>query len=318
MTPHRLLITGANGFIGKSLVNEAHAQGIEVTVGVRKGSNYQHPFLPTVELDYASSSALQSTFAKLPAFNSIIHNAGATAARNEAEYTLVNCVYMQNILAALKHLHQLPPKFILMGSLAAYGPLQNTGERRPLSAYGRSKQRANQYLEHQDEIPYLIFNPTCVYGAHDRALLLLLKNLKRGLDLRLHGKAQLISMIYVKDLVKIVIDAIGLPIVRQSFLISDGETYSYEDLITTAKELLSTRALKVRLPGALIASTVEFFAKCSHRTPPIHRDKLAELTAPNWSCDITAAKELLGFIPRYTLREGLTETIAWYRQQGWL
>ncbi|MDY6258882.1 MAG: NAD(P)-dependent oxidoreductase, partial [Bacteroidales bacterium] len=38
----------------------------------------------------------------------------------------------------------------------------------------------------------------------------------------------------------------------------------------------------------------------------------------NWMCDTTLTKRELGFTPQYDLERGLHETIAWYRQAGWL
>ncbi|MEO4857565.1 NAD(P)-dependent oxidoreductase, partial [Bacteroides uniformis] len=38
----------------------------------------------------------------------------------------------------------------------------------------------------------------------------------------------------------------------------------------------------------------------------------------NWQCDITPAVEELGFSPEYDLERGVKETIAWYKDKGWL
>jgi nucleoside-diphosphate-sugar epimerase len=38
----------------------------------------------------------------------------------------------------------------------------------------------------------------------------------------------------------------------------------------------------------------------------------------NWVCDITKAKTLLGFEPRFPLSQGAKLTFDWYRRQNWL
>ena len=38
----------------------------------------------------------------------------------------------------------------------------------------------------------------------------------------------------------------------------------------------------------------------------------------NWQCDITPAVRELGYRPAYDLDRGVTETIAWYKKEGWL
>jgi nucleoside-diphosphate-sugar epimerase len=40
--------------------------------------------------------------------------------------------------------------------------------------------------------------------------------------------------------------------------------------------------------------------------------------AVNWACDIEQAKNDLGFTPQYNLREGVTETLKWYKLNKWL
>ena len=38
----------------------------------------------------------------------------------------------------------------------------------------------------------------------------------------------------------------------------------------------------------------------------------------NWQCDITPAREELGYTPQYDLERGVKETIAWYKREEWL
>jgi len=50
----------------------------------------------------------------------------------------------------------------------------------------------------------------------------------------------------------------------------------------------------------------------------LNMDKLKELTAANWYCDIEHAKQDLGFYPDHDLKAGLTETLNWYKKNKWL
>lgn len=45
----------------------------------------------------------------------------------------------------------------------------------------------------------------------------------------------------------------------------------------------------------------------------INREKLHELAAKNWSCDISKAKRELNFNPKFNLEDGLKDTIQWYQ-----
>ncbi|HRD42947.1 MAG TPA: NAD(P)-dependent oxidoreductase, partial [Ferruginibacter sp.] len=55
-----------------------------------------------------------------------------------------------------------------------------------------------------------------------------------------------------------------------------------------------------------------------HKPTMLSREKLNELMAENWICDISKAKQELNFMPKYNLETGLKETIEWYRQNNWI
>ena len=50
----------------------------------------------------------------------------------------------------------------------------------------------------------------------------------------------------------------------------------------------------------------------------ISREKLHELAAKNWICDITKARNELGFAPKFDLQSGLEDSVAWYTKNKWL
>lgn len=56
----------------------------------------------------------------------------------------------------------------------------------------------------------------------------------------------------------------------------------------------------------------------SEMTPALNKQKMPELTAVNWACSIKNIKNDLNFNPRYSLEEGLHETIIWYKNNNWL
>ena len=51
---------------------------------------------------------------------------------------------------------------------------------------------------------------------------------------------------------------------------------------------------------------------------PLNMDKFNILRQRNWRCDITPAREELGYQPQWPLERGVKETIAWYQSEGWL
>jgi len=67
-----------------------------------------------------------------------------------------------------------------------------------------------------------------------------------------------------------------------------------------------------------LAHSLEKFNGWLNKPTMLSREKLKELVAENWICDISKAKQELNFIPKFNLETGLQETIEWYRQNNWI
>ena len=55
-----------------------------------------------------------------------------------------------------------------------------------------------------------------------------------------------------------------------------------------------------------------------NKVPAVSIEKLNELTAENWACDISKAKKELGFEPKFDLEKGLKASVEWYKENKWL
>jgi nucleoside-diphosphate-sugar epimerase len=67
-----------------------------------------------------------------------------------------------------------------------------------------------------------------------------------------------------------------------------------------------------------IAAVAEYFAKVTGKPALISRGRAEEMIQPNWLCDITKARTLLGFEPQISLARGAKLTFDWYRKEKWL
>lgn len=325
----RVLITGASGFVGSHLIEEALQNNLEVFIAVRKSSKIDH--LRDLDIQYIypefnNKETLKKQLAEIKP-DYIIHAAGVTSARSETEYNRINATYTFNLASAAYEACPDLKKFVLIGSLASVGPLNTlTGTiteatpPHPVTAYGRSKLLAEEKLKTVTGLNYTILRPTAVYGPRDTGIFIFFKQIVKGIEPYIGKAQQKLSFIYVKDLAKASIKALygGN---NKTYNLSDGNFYNRYELGTITKEVLMLKTLKFHLPVnfvKMIAAVSEKISSLSNKAAVLNIEKLNELTAINWNCDIEAAKSDLGFYPLYNLQNGMAETLKWYKANKWL
>lgn len=326
----RVLITGATGFVGYHLIESAIEAGMEVYAAVRKSSDISHLKnfnISYIDLDYTSVPKLTAQL-EANQFEYIIHAAGITKAKTMTAYNEVNADYTRNLaLAAVKAAIKLE-KFVFVSSLAALGPLKdltmsrgNDDEGFPVTSYGMSKLLAEQYLKEISGLPLVVIRPTAVYGPREKDIFILFKSINQGIEPYIGSFKQNLTFIYVKDLAKVIVSALSSNVEGKSYNITDGRIYDRYALGEYSRKALNKRTFKFHLPISLVsvlANVMNILYKGSKDTPALNPEKMAELTAINWACNIDAAKADLGFNPAYNLETGLAETMAWYKANKWL
>ena len=338
----KVFITGASGFIGYHLVKEALGKGMEVDAAVRPTSNLaflkklinepgtgQPAALNIVNTDFISRESLKNLL-EAGNYTYIIHAAGVTKEKTAAAYNLVNAEYSLNLAQAAMSADIPLKRFVFLSSLAAIGPISYSEQQPitettlpgPVTEYGKSKLLAEQYLEKVSGLPLTIIRPTAVYGPGEKDLFVLFKTLAGGLDAYIGNKPQRLSFVYVKDLVAATLAALTENKKDVTvYNISDGNAYDRYALADRFKEISGKNVFRTHLPIILVkwlAGLLDIIYSFSSKTPVLNREKLKELTASNWNCSIDAARNNLHYQPQYDLRQGLAETLSWYKENKWL
>lgn len=327
-----LLITGASGFIGGFLVEEALKRNYNVYAGVRKTSKRNYltdPKIKFIELDFSNIKLLNNQLSDAPYFDFIIHNAALTKAVKKEDYFISNYYYTRNLISTLINQAKTPEKFIYMSSLAAYGPgnafqlncINSSDTPNPVTSYGKSKLESEKYLATLHNFPYIIIRPTVVYGPREKSLLTVFKLINNNIELIVGSKKQHLTFIYVKDLIKIVFEAMESTIVNKGYFVSDGHVYDAIVLGNIIKEQLNKKTIRLKIPVGLlrfIALITESTKYITGKQSVLNLEKINELECINWKCDIHPLIDELEFKPEYDLEKGIHETIEWYKEAKWL
>lgn len=329
----KVFITGASGFVGSHLVEEAGRRGYEVHAAIRKTSKIdaiQHAVDKFVFPNMDDSDELASLFQQ-EQYSYIIHAAAMTKSKRESDMLKVNVGYTENILKASLALKGVLERIVYVSSLAAVGPIdfdspflitENTPYN-PLTVYGRSKKASEDMIKANfADSPISVLRPTAVYGPRERDLFILFDTLSKGFDPYIGSKPQKLSFVYVKDLVDVILDSCTQPQQGLQFYnITDGQVYSRYAMADVFRSTFNKKSFRLHIPYALVAFVAKLsqslYAR-SEKTPVLYPERLAELTAENWGCNIEKAQSDLAFKAKYDLSSGLRETLLWYKSNNWL
>jgi len=325
----RLLVVGAGGFIGGFICREGIARGMDVTAAVRESTSRRHltdPALRFLVLNYDDPAQIEKALGDSEPWDYIIYNLGATKAATFPEFNLVNYEYLRRFVESLKKTGKTPSRFLFMSSLSAIGPGDEKGYTpldastppHPNTRYGLSKIKAEQYLEYQSGIPYVIFRPTGVYGPHEKDYLMMVKSINAHFDFGVGFKTQMLTFIYVDDLVGAMFEALAAGVIGKKYIISEERSYTQKEFRRiVADELGKKWVIPLRLP-LWVAWVASFVAeKIGHfRAKPstLNRDKFKIMKQRNWNADISEAQRDFGFKTRFSLRDGIRQTVKAYRE----
>lgn len=329
----RLLVTGATGFIGSFIVEEALGKGMDVWAAVRKTSSKKwltDPHIHFIELDLGNAQRLTEQL-KGDAFDYVVHAAGVTKCLHAEDFHRTNTQGTIHLVEALRTLKMPVKMFVEISSLSVYGPCReqqpyteiSEGDTpQPNTAYGHSKLEAERYLDTLQGFPYVVLRPTGVYGPRERDYFLMAKSIKGHTDFSVGYKRQDITFVYVLDVVQAVLLALEHGKTGRKYFLSDGKVYSsraFSDLIW--KEMGKPWLLRIKAPIwvlRLVTSVGDWLGHLTGKLTALNNDKYHILKQRNWRCDIQPAIDELGYNPQYDLERGVALTIKWYKENGWL
>src|SRR5664280_2771271 len=168
-------LTGGTGFVGSHVAHALLAAGYRVRALARRPEDPGWLKGTGAELVKGDVRDVATLPALVEDASAVVHVAGKTSARSEAEYMAANAAGSANVVAAVRksapHAH-----VVLVSSQAAGGPSPNgapvraADPPRPVSSYGRSKLAGEEAVRNEPGLAFTILRPSAVYGPRETAI----------------------------------------------------------------------------------------------------------------------------------------------------
>ena len=325
----KILLTGASGFLGSHTAKELCRRDHEVFALVRPTSRRDHLESLGVQLVEGALPDCQGLEPTLNKVDAVIHVAGIVKALSQREFNQVNAQGTENLANKVLQATPRPRFFLHVSSIAVHNPQEGkdfclpSEQCNPLSHYGQSKLKGELALKPlSGKVRTVILRPPVLYGPGDTEILPLFKALSRGFAPLFQEGNNQVSLCYIEDVARAIADLIEKNLSSDEiYCLDDGATYSLRGLARNISEILGKKAQMIHLPYPaffLAAGLSQTWAQIRRKPAVFTLNKLKEIKQSHWVCGAEKLHNHLGWEARVPLREGMTQTLAYYRETGLL
>jgi dihydroflavonol-4-reductase len=325
----RALVTGATGFTGGHLARGLAARGHGVRALVRDPSRAGDLEAAGIELVTGDIRDRKSLDAASAGVDAVYHIAAVyrQAGLSPDTYRAVNAIAVGEVVEAAARAGAR--RVVHCSTVGVHGNIEHPpgNEEAPLEpgdVYQVTKLEGEEIARATGRrlgVEVTIVRPTGIYGPGDRRLLKLFRGVARGRFPMLGRGDIYYHLTYIDDLVE------GFRLcgehpsaANRTYILAGAEVTTLKELTGVIAGIAGVRPPWVHLPvwpfwiaGAVCEAVCAPFGI----EPPLYRRRVDFYTKSR-AFDITRARQEIGYDPRVSLKEGISRTLEWYRQHGWL
>ena len=322
----RILLTGANGFVGSHIVEELVLNNYEVICVVRKKSNLKWIENQPIQLKYGSLDDKIFLKEVISDVDIVIHCAGIVRALQWNTYNEVNVIGTKKIIESILENNRNLKKFIFISSQAAMGPSFDekmrklSDEENPVSDYGKSKLLAEKEVRKlEGKIPYTIFRPASVYGQRDKDIFAFFSMVNKHIAPKTFSK-HLIQLVFVKDVAKIILKSMNMQSTNnKTYYLSDGKIYKWKDVADSIAVSNNIKTITVPIFDfvfKVVGNIYEIIGNIVKKPQVLNKQKITEMLQTYWICDNSEVIKDMNF-EFENLENGAKITYNWYSTNKW-
>ena len=323
----KIVITGANGFVGSTLAKKLLNSGYKVTCLVRTGSD-----IDLIEdkknicfIDYNNLEELKYVIQNM---DILIHVAALTRSRKWKTFQKINIDLTETLINICNN--SSIKQFIFISSQAVAGSALNkhSGKKEedapnPITMYGKSKLLAEEIIRKNLKVPWTIIRPVSVYGAGDKDFLKLFRMVNNHFVFLNSFRTKYYNLIHIDELTDLIVRTINNEkAYNETFFAANPRIIKNNELHKLIGKAINSKTVTIRIPEFLlfpIASMGEFISLIFRRKfPVLNRDKVKEFKEDYWIVDTSKSKNKLNIEFKDEYLINFKKTYRWYKDKGWL
>jgi len=321
-----VLVTGADGFLGRNLVKHLLSLERHVKVLTRRiNPDYlNHPNLEVIYGDIRDKALVRRAVAGV---DRVFHLAGKVTNRGAwQDFHDVNIEATRNLLDASRAAGV--NRFIYVSSVVVYGFHKRNGsnvihesdgygdDMGRYHYYAKSKMQADRLaLDYHAQygFPVTVIRPGIIYGPMGG-------NVFNGSKIVFGQKNKLFPYVYVKNVAEaILVAADKEEAIGQAYNVVDAVPLTQKQFLKKIESILGSKKKAICVPMVVTATSAKLFEYLSRRknsemSPPISRFTVDAIRR-NLIFDTSKIREELGWTPAYSTDEGLKESFQWFYPQ---
>ena len=305
MAPFRIAMTGATGFVGTDVLEQALGEGLRVNALTRRAQppRARLKWVPGALEDAAAFDTLVRDA------DAVIHIAGVVNAPDRAGFEAGNARGTVAVIDAMRR--RGIRRLVHVSSLAAREP--------ELSDYGWSKALAERHVK-ASALDWTIVRPPAIYGPNDREMLDLFRMAKRGIMMLPPGGR--LSVIHVGDLARLLLAAAKETenSLARSYEVDDGTPggWDHHDFGAAIGRAVGRQVRTVATPRWALGMAARADRMIRGGKAKLTPDRVDYFCHPDWVVTPEMQPPRRLWMSQIPTEDGLKATAAAYREKGWI
>ena len=298
-------MTGATGFVGAEVLEQALGEGLRVNALTRRAQP-PRARLKWVPGSLEDAAALDTLVRDADA---VVHIAGVVNAPDRAGFEAGNARGTVAVIDAMRR--RGIRRLIHVSSLAAREP--------QLSDYGWSKELAERHVK-ASGLDWTIIRPPAIYGPNDREMLELFRMAKRGVMMLPPGGR--LSVIHVGDLARLLLATAKETenSLTRIYEVDDGtpDGWDHQDFGAAIGRAVGRPVRTVATPRWALGMAARADRLIRRGNAKLTPDRVDYFCHPDWVVTPAMQPPRRLWMPQILTEDGLKATVAAYREKGWL